>query len=87
MVDIIGKLGPHKNFGNWFDGRTVSQPDNSNTDHKALRDWARSKEHNPAFHKEVANAKEHATKVHHQKMKMENSSLKEHEHPYWNNKK
>ncbi len=93
MVEIIhpkpvtGGLKTHKHFGQWHDLRTLHEDSaNENTDHKALREWARSKESNPAFKEHVKSAKSKADMVHHQNMKMKNKDIKEHQNPYWDKK-
>lgn len=72
-----------KHFGNWFDSKGLSDPDNANINPKALRDWARSKEHEPAFKEHTESAKHEADKAHKLGMKMRNKDLKEHEQDHW----
>lgn len=87
MVEVIhpkpvtGGLKHNKHFGQWHDLRTLhGDSANQNTDHKALREWARSKEHLPGFNEQAAAAKHQADAAHRQGMKMRN---KEHEQSHW----
>lgn len=90
MVEIIHRkelttgIKHHKYFGNWHNSRGgFDQGANSNTDPKALREWANSKKDNPNFDAVAASAKHQADEAHKMGMKMRNKDLKEHEHPYW----